>query len=174
MTKILYTFLLIGAMSMGTETMAQKAAKFGWINSNDLLLLMPERDSAEAKLKDFAQQLELQLTSMTGEYEKKYTEYQQNLAVMNDVVKASKEEEIMDLQTRIQEFQQKAQQSLQKKEGDLMEPLINKAKDAISAVAKDNGYSYVFDISVGTLLHYPEGDNILPLVKTKLGITATK
>ena len=174
MTKVLHTILLFSALTIGINASAQKANKLGWINSNELLLLMPERDSAEAQLKAFAQQLELQLTSMTGEYEKKYTEYQQNMAVMNDVVKASKEEEIMDLQTRIQEFQQKAQQSLQKKEGALMEPLIKKAKDAISAVAKENGYNYVFDVSVGTLLHYPEGDDLLPLVKTKMGITASK
>lgn len=169
MNKIITVISLSALMILGSQSFAQKG-KMGWINSNDLLVLMPERDSAEAKLKDFAQQLELQLTSMTSEYEKKYTEYQQNMSVMNDVVKASKEEEIMDLQQRIQEFQQKAQQSLATKEQELMKPLVDKAKEAITAVAQANGYAYIFDTSVGTLLHYPEGDNILPLVKTKLGI----
>lgn len=150
---------------------AQKPGKFGHINSNDLLLVMPEKDTAETKLQEYAKQLELQLTTMTGEYEKKLTEYQQNQGVMNDIVKASKEEEIMDLQRRIQEFQGKAQQSLQKKEAEIMEPIIKKAKDAISTVAKENGYSYIFDSGVGAMLYYPEGDDVLPLVKQKLGIT---
>lgn len=166
--KIMLTGAVIMAMSF--SSFAQKAPKFGHINSNDLLTIMPERDSAEAELKSFAQELELQLTKMSSEYEKKYTDYQANVAVMNEVVRASKEEEILELQKRIQDFQQKAQQSLQQKEGALMEPLVEKAKKAIKDVAKENGYTYVFDSSVGALIHYPETDDLLPLVKKKLGL----
>ncbi len=166
--KILLTGAVLFAMSF--SSMAQKAPKMGHINSNDLLTIMPERDSAEAQLKMFAQELELQLTKMSSEYEKKYTDYQANVSVMNEVVRASKEEEIVELQKRIQDFQQKAQQSLQQKEGALMEPLVEKAKTAIKDVAKENGYTYVFDSSVGALIHYPETDDLLPLVKKKLGL----
>lgn len=171
--KNIFKLVLISAfaMALSFDSAAQKSAKMGHINSNDLLLIMPERDSAEAKLKTFAQELELQLTKMSGEYEKKYTDYQANVSVMNEVVRASKEEEIMELQKRIQDFQQKAQQSLQQKETALMEPLIEKAKKAITDVAKENGYTYVFDSSVGALIHYPDGDDLLPLVKKKLGLT---
>ena len=87
-----------------------------------------------------------------------------------EVIRSSKEEEIMDLQNRIQEFQTRAQQSLQKKEAEIMEPLIKKAKDAINEVAKANGYTYIFDSGAGALLYFPEGDDILPLVKVKMGI----
>ncbi len=167
--NIAFTGLVV--LSMSLTVSAQKSAKFGHINSNDLLTIMPERDTAEAKLKSFAQELELQLTKMSGEYEKKYTDYQQNVNVMNEVVRASKEEEIMELQKRIQDFQQKAQTSLQQKEAKLMEPLIDKAKKAIKDVAAENGYTYVFDSSVGALIHYPDGDDLLPLVKKKLGLT---
>ncbi|MDE0770595.1 MAG: OmpH family outer membrane protein [Salibacteraceae bacterium] len=167
--KTVLTGVLLVAFSFTSN--AQKSLKFGHINSNDLLTIMPERDSAEAQLKIFAQELELQLTKMSAEYEKKYTDYQANVSVMNEVVRASKEEEILELQKRIQDFQQKAQQSLQKKETTLMEPLIAKAKKAITDVAKENNYSYVFDTSIGALIHYPEGDDVLPLVKTKLGLT---
>ncbi|MFQ3325669.1 MAG: outer membrane protein [Salibacteraceae bacterium] len=167
--KTVLSGVLLVAFSFTSN--AQKSLKFGHINSNDLLTIMPERDSAEAQLKIFAQELELQLTKMSAEYEKKYTDYQANVSVMNEVVRASKEEEILELQKRIQDFQQKAQQSLQKKETTLMEPLIAKAKKAITDVSKENNYSYVFDTSIGALIHYPEGDDILPLVKTKLGLT---
>jgi len=167
--KTVLSGVLLVAFSFTSN--AQKSLKFGHINSNDLLTIMPERDSAEAQLKIFAQELELQLTKMSAEYEKKYTDYQANVSVMNEVVRASKEEEILELQKRIQDFQQKAQQSLQKKETTLMEPLIAKAKKAITDVAKENNYSYVFDTSIGALIHYPEGDDVLPLVKTKLGLT---
>lgn len=170
MNRILSLGISVGLICLASMSFAQKTGKIGHINSNDLLQVMPEKDTAEAQLQEHAKQLELQLTAMTTEYEKKYTEYQQNSTVMNDLVKASKEEEIMDLQRRIQEFQGKAQQSLQKKETEIMEPIIKKAKDAIEQVAKENGYNYVFDTGVGALLYYPPGDDILPLVKAKMGI----
>ncbi|MGB0403375.1 MAG: OmpH family outer membrane protein [Salibacteraceae bacterium] len=169
--KVLFKISIVAAVLLSAlATTAQKAGKFGHINSNDLLLVMPEKDTAEIQLQNYAKELELQLSTMTTEYEKKYTDYQQNVGSMSEVIRSSKEEEIMDLQNRIQEFQTRAQQSLQKKEAEIMEPLIKKAKDAINEVAKANGYTYIFDSGVGALLYYPEGDNILPLVKVKMGI----
>jgi len=161
-------FALITFIGLGTAQ-AQKQ-KFGHINTAELLEMMPERDSAEKKLQDFAKQLELQYGSMSNEYEKKVTEYQKNVATYNELIKASKEEEIVDLERRIQNFQTKAQESLAKKESQLMEPIIEKAKNAIDAVSKENGYTYVFDTSIGALLHSPEGDDMLPLVKAKLNL----
>tara|TARA_B100000508_G_C11465370_1_gene281601 strand:- start:7130 stop:7684 length:555 start_codon:yes stop_codon:yes gene_type:complete len=149
---------------------AQKDGKIGHINSNELLKVMPEKDTAEAELQKYAKELEMQLTAMTTEYEKKYTDYQANVNVMSDVIKASKEEEIMGIQRRIQDFQGKAQEALAKRESEIMEPIIKKARDAISKVAKDNGYSYVIDSGTGALLYFPEGQDILPLVKKELGI----
>lgn len=169
--KVLFKISIVAAVLLSAlATSAQKTGKFGHINSNDLLLVMPEKDTAEIQLQNYAKELELQLSTMTSEYEKKYTDYQQNVGSMSEVIRSSKEEEIMDLQNRIQEFQTRAQQSLQKKEAEIMEPLIKKAKDAINEVAKANGYTYIFDSGVGALLYFPEGDDILPLVKVKMGI----
>lgn len=170
MNTIKSTFLTLLLAAFCTGASAQKALKFGHINSNDLLEVMPEKDTAEKKLQDFAKQLELQLSAMSGEYEKKIADYQANVGVMNEVVKQSKEEEIMDLEKRIREFQGKAQTSLQSKEQELMKPLVEKAKNAIENVAKENGFSYVFDSGSGALLYKPESEDILPLVKKKLGL----
>jgi outer membrane protein len=167
--KQLATFCLF-ILVMSSASFAQGKQKIGHINSNDLLLLMPDRDSAEAKLKDYAGQLELQLASMTQEYEKKLTDYEQNKGVMTDLIREEKEQEILGIQRRIQEFQAKAQESLQKKEAELMKPLVEKANTAIKDVANENGFTYILDTSVGVVLHFPESDDILPLVRKKLGI----
>jgi outer membrane protein len=75
------------------------------------------------------------------------------------------------MQTRIQDFQEKAQEDVRKKETELLKPIIEKAKSTIATVAKESGYSYVLDSSPGTpLLYKPDGDNIMPAVKKKLGI----
>ena len=90
--------------------------KFGFIDSQELLQLMPERKAAETEVQNFAKSLEAQLGSMTAEYQQSLQEYQANEATYTDLVKQDKEAEIIGLQERIQTFQQNAQQSLQEKE----------------------------------------------------------
>ena len=47
---------------------------------------------------------------------------------------------------------------------------MGKLEDAIRAVAKENGYSVIFDTSTGSTLYAAEGDDITPLVKKKLNL----
>lgn len=164
--SILSFFLLSAGLAYG-----QKASKIGHINSNDLLDVMPEKDTAEKALETYVAELQKQAQLMTTEYQTKITEFQNLPELTDEFVRKSKEQDILDLQKRIQDFEGNAQQAIAKKEAEIMEPIIKKAKDAIQAVAKEHGYSYVFDSGIGTMLYYPEGDDILPLVKTKMGIT---
>ena len=82
----------------------------------------------------------------------------------------AKMKEISDLEQRIQDFQESAQTSMQKKKEELYAPIIKKAEDAISAIAKEKSYSYIFDTSVGAFLYAQDSDNVMSLVKTKLGL----
>jgi len=59
---------------------------------------------------------------------------------------------------------------LQKKEQSLLQPIIDKAKNAINEVAKEGSFTYILDSSVGVVLYSVESDDILPLVKKKLGL----
>ena len=85
-------------------------------------------------------------------------------------VKQAKAQEIGDLEQRIQEFQDSAQQSIQKKKEDLYSPIVKKAEDAIKAVANDKKYSYIFDTSVGVVLFAQDSDDVMPEVKAQLGL----
>ena len=149
---------------------SQSVAKFGYIDSNEILALMPETDSLQNELKAYADYLDQQMQTMGMEYQTKVTEYQENINTMSDLIRQTKEKEITDLQARIQAFQQSADQDLGAKQAELFNPLIEKVKNAINAVGKENSYTYIFDIGTGALVFYENGDNILPLVKTKLGI----
>ncbi|MAO33136.1 MAG: hypothetical protein CMD14_01830 [Flavobacteriales bacterium] len=142
--------------------------KFGYIDSQELLQLMPERKTAETEVQNFAKSLEAQLGSMTAEYQQSLQEYQANEATYTDLVKQDKEAEIIGLQERIQTFQQNAQQSLQEKEQKVLEPIFAKARKAIEDVAEEGGYTYIFDKSQGTILYAKDSENILGLVKKKL------
>jgi outer membrane protein len=168
MKTLKITLLMLVVIS--TTAMAQKTSKVGHINSNELLTAMPERNLVQEEIKEYANQLKVTLDAMSKEYETKVGEFQSKQDVMTDVIKNNKIKEITDLEKRITEFQQTAEADLQKKEQELLQPIIDKAKTAINDVAKENGYTYVLDSSVGVVLYSVDGDDILPKVKKKLGI----
>lgn len=171
MKNILKTTIVIAILLMvGMTVLDAQAQKFGHINSNELLSLMPEREKATTEVETFAKQLENQLKTMSAEYDSKLQDYQSKEGIMTEPIKQTRLKELLDLEQRIREFQLTAQQSLQKKETELLTPLIDKAKNAIEEVAKKNGYTYIFDTSVGFILYFKDGDDIMPLVKKKLGL----
>lgn len=149
---------------------SQAPLKLGYIDSNEILMLMPETDSLQKELKKYAEYLDSQMNAMAQEYQSKVTSYQENMNTMSDLIRQTKEKEITDLQARIQAFQQSADQDLSAKQAELFNPLIEKVKNAINSVGKENGYNYIFDVGTGALVFFENGDNVLPLVKKKLGI----
>jgi len=161
---VLFVTLLFSGMGF-----AQTNAKIGYIDSNKILSEMPETDSLQKELKNYADYLDQQMQTMGQEYKKKVQDYQQNVAGMSDLIRQTKEKEITDLQQRIQAFQASADKDLQDKQQELFSPLIQRVKDAITAVGKDNGYNYILDVGTGAVVYY-EGDDVSALVKKKLGV----
>ena len=111
---------VLSLLTLTTTVQAQTKQKFGHIDSQALLDAMPERKVADGKLEEFAAQLEKQLGAMSKELEAKVQDYQANEATMSDIIAQTKAEEIQNLQQRIQAFQQNAQQSLAKKEQEVL------------------------------------------------------
>jgi outer membrane protein len=163
MKKITFLTMLI---FLTLSSIAQN--KFGHIDSQELLLLMPERKIAETEVQNFAKSLEAQLGSMTAEYQESVQEYQAKEASLTDLVKQDKIAEITGLEQRIQTFQQNAQKSLQEKEQELLDPILSKARKAIEDVATEGSFTYIFDKSQGSILYAKESENVLELVKKKL------
>jgi len=170
MKNLLRPFLVIVLCFTMSIGFSQVNAKLGYIDSNELLEMMPGKDSVQTALQDYQKTLETQLQSMYAEYQTKVQDYQSNSSTMSDIIRQTKEKELADLETRIQTFQQQADTDLQEKQVELLQPLLDKAKNAINAVAKENGYTYIFDVGTGAFLYYETGDNILPKVKAKLGL----
>ena len=147
-----------------------QAQKFGHVDFAKLYSVMPGQDSVRAVYEAYATGLQNQMTTMQAELENKFMEYQANQATMSNIIKQTKEREIQDLQTRIEEFNAQAQQDLGEKEQELTAPIIEKARKAVEDVAKENGYTYIFNSTEGLLLYATPSDDILSLVKAKLGM----
>lgn len=161
---------MVCLLAFGGSAMAQKNTKIGHINSNDLMQIMPGRDSAQTVLQGEVTELEETLKSMQAEAEKRYNDYVANQAGWTELIRQTKQREIQDMASRIEEFQQNAQKQLQEREAELLKPIIDRAKKAIADVAKEGGYTYIFDAGTAAILYDEGGDDIMPLVKKKLGL----
>jgi outer membrane protein len=155
----------------GQSAMAQNL-KFGHINSDELIQSMPEYDSATVKLEKFRKELVNALELMQVELNTKNDAYQKENKTLSDIVRQTKEQELMDMQKRIQDFQTNAQTQLQNKQTEVFQPIYLKVDKAIKDVGKENGFFYVFDVAKGALLYFDETKsvNVMPLVKIKLGL----
>ncbi|MFM2386307.1 MAG: hypothetical protein RL660_1064 [Bacteroidota bacterium] len=169
MKKLLIALSLILA-SFGT---ALAQSKVGHINAAELISIMPDTKKADAELQAYVKTLEDKLQKMQTDLQTKYEALQKDVAAgtVSEVVKEARMKELQDLDTRMQEASEKAQQEVAAKREALYEPILTKADAAIKAVAAQAGYAYVLDSGNGTLLVAPDADNLMPLLKKYLNIT---
>jgi outer membrane protein len=133
-------------------------------------MTMPDYDTAMKQYNAFGQELTNALELMQVEYNNKLDQYVKDSKNLTDLVKANKEQELADMQNRINTFQQQAQVQLQEKQAELLNPIIEKATNAINAVAKEGGYIYIYDVRTLVYVDTVKSTDIAPLVKSKLGI----
>lgn len=155
----------------GLGVSAQQVQKLGHIETEKLIKIMPEMAVAEKTLQAKQDEMVKEMTSLNEQYQKLIADYTANSKTYSDIVRQSKEQEIQGLQQRIQNFQEIATNDFDKTKNDLLQPIMDKALNAIKEVSKENGFTYVFDMSSGVLLFTAESaEDILPMVKKKLGL----
>lgn len=163
--------LFISALLIAGPVISAQTLKFGHINSSRLLSMMPEREAAQRQLQQEAQALGEELEKIQVEYNNKMQKYIEEQESLSNVVRQIRERELRDLQTRIQEFQAGAQEDLQQREMELIQPIFEKIEKTISEVARERGYIYVFDIDANSILYFSEeSEDILPYVREKMGL----
>jgi outer membrane protein len=170
MNKPMKTLLIAFGLLLCAAPKAMAQTKLGHIDRQQLLLSLPERKDAEAKMQAFAGELDKRLRAMGAEYEKAVADARARADSMTNTEREMAMREIQDLEQRIQAAQEKAQEDLAKQEEELLRPMVEKSNAAIREVASTNNFTYVFDTSTGSLLYFDKGEDIMPLVKTKLGI----
>jgi outer membrane protein len=173
MKKVFGILIFTGLLLISGSTFAQNLIKLGHIDSRLVFSAMPESDSATKQLEREAAVMQQTLEELQVEFNRKYDEY---LKLTNDpnanrVILTTKEEELQSLNQRSQTFQQEAERSIADKRQQLFQPIQEKAIKAVNDVAAENGFTYIFDTAGGMIVYTsPESQDILPLVKTKLGL----
>jgi len=144
--------------------------KLGHINSKEIISIMPEIPGIEKKIDELSKQWESEIVKMREEYNTKIKEYQQKQDSMPDGIKQIRMSEIQEMEQRISTFQQTAYTDLQKQQ-DMVNPVIEKVRKAITDVAVENNYTYIFDLSAQSIIYQsPKSNDITALVKKKLAI----
>lgn len=145
--------------------------KFGHIDLQGLVQLMPESTEAESEFSAFQGDLEEVFGEMQQNYQQKLTELEKLGEEASEVKRNAKIAELQELQQRIQNYQATANQQLQQKRAEVLEPVFDKAEKAIEEVAKEQGLLYVFDTGTRVVLYKSnQSIDLLPLVKKKLNI----
>lgn len=165
--------LVIAALALFAFNVSaqQKPLKLGHIETQKLLQAMPDMATAQKTLQAKQDEVEKELGNLQQQFQTKMAEYSEKANTYSDVIRASKEQELQELQQRIQRFRDLAVNELETSQKNLMQPVMDKALNAIKEVAKEQGFDYIFDMSSGVVLFAAEStEDILPLVKAKLGI----
>ena len=164
--------LLALALTIGFAATAVAQQKIGHIDVEELVAVMPETQTANAEIQKYQEQLEGDSQAMQEEYMTKMQNAQANVDTWTQLRLQKEQEELEAMGQRIMQFNQSAQQELQRKQMDLMLPIIEKAREAINAVAKSNSFTYILDSSTGkaVVVFFENGEDIMPLVKAELGI----
>ncbi|MFT3740510.1 MAG: OmpH family outer membrane protein [Breznakibacter sp.] len=155
---------------IGMSAFAQEL-KFGHIDVQKLITELPEKIEADKALQKEATNLQNNLKVMSEDLDKKYTEYMAQRDTLPELIRVTKEKEIQDYDQRIRNFSTLAQQNLQQKEQQLLQPIIEKAQKAIDEVGAEQGLIYIFDVSSKVVIyHSAKSMDCEPLVKAKLGV----
>ncbi|MFT5102616.1 MAG: outer membrane protein [Candidatus Latescibacterota bacterium] len=158
--------LFVGA----TSFMNAQDSKVAHVDTQALVEAMPEMKAAQSQLEKLQKTYDTEIKAMGRELETKAKQYEAEASTKTDEVNRTRMEEIQGMQNNIGAYRNQALQDLQKKEVDILKPILEKARTAIQTVARSQGYQYVLDSTSGSGVILADGKDLLADVKKQLGI----
>jgi len=163
-------FLAAIVLFVGTTAMTNAQSKMAHIDTQALVESMPEMKAAQSELEKIRKTYDTEIKALAKELDTKIKQYEAEAESKTDEENGKRVQEVQGMQGNIQAYRQQASQDLQKKEVDILKPVLEKAKTAIQKVARAQGFQYVMDSSTGAGLLLADGKDLLPDVKKELGI----
>lgn len=159
---------LVVVMLLPLGAIAQEL-KIAFVNTQEIMMAMPELADMNKKLEDLNLEYTNELKKMEDEYTKKSEAYVAEQETLTENIKLRRMQEIQELQQRMEQFYQVAQQELPKKQEELFVPIQQKMMDAIRAVGNEKGYTYILPPNA-VLFTGNSAVDATPFVKAKLGL----
>ncbi|MBC9796666.1 OmpH family outer membrane protein [Sinomicrobium weinanense] len=167
--KQLKTLAIAVVLALGAVSFANAQSKVAHVNVQQLMEDMPEMKAAKAELKKLEDQYSADLKSSGQELQNRIKLYESEASTKSEEENKKRAEEVQGMQTNIMQARQTAEQELQKKQMELIQPILEKAQKAIQKVGKTQGFQYILDASPGSGVLLADGKDILPDVKKELG-----
>lgn len=145
--------------------------RFGNIDMARVFRLMPENQAIEEELAQLQAAYDNELQKMGEDYQQKVSAFVAVQQTLNPNIAEARAQEIEQLQQRIQQFRERAAESLKEQRSSKTAPVIRRISEAVKAVGEKYGYTYIFDLSQAGILYFSpqQCDDIFPLVKAELG-----
>ena len=163
--KKLIIFLL---MMLPLGVFAQES-KIAIVNTQEVIQAMPEFATMQKQMADMEAKYKNEMQVMQDEYNKKYSDFVAQQDSLTENIKLRRMQEIQDIQERMDNFVQVAQQDVQKKQQELLQPIQQKLHEAIQKVGEEKGYTYIID-PAALLYTGTTAVDATPFVRTKLGL----
>lgn len=168
--KFMKRMIIIAAMALASLAATAQDFKFAYVDMNELIMLMPEMDAAREQLQAAEQEAQETYNAMVEEYQTKLQQYQQKAETWTATIRESKGAELQQIEYRIQEFNQAISQELQQTQQQLQMPIVEKAQNVVSELAKANGVAYVIDKAQLLYIDPAQGIDLTPEARVKLSI----
>lgn len=169
MKKLIVLLLMILPF---TGVVSAQDTKIAFVNTAEVFNAMPEFADMQKKMDELNAKYKKELETMQSEFQKKYSAFIAEQDSLTENIKVRRMQDIQDMQQRMDNFVQVAQQDVNKQQQDLVAPIQQKIGEAIKAVGAEQGYTYIIDPQI-LLYTGPNAIDATPLVKTKLGLSAT-
>jgi len=167
--KNLKTLLLATLMTSLPMTLTYAQSKIAHIDTQKLISEMPEVIAAQKQIKAVEETYTKEIENTYKEFQTKAQSYSADAANQTDVTNQARQTELESMQQNIQKYRETAAQDLQKKQGEMMRPLYEKARAAIEKIASAQGFDYVLDASAGGSVIMAKGKDLMADVKAELG-----
>jgi outer membrane protein len=152
--------------------MMTQAQKFGYINSQEILELMPEYKTAKSDLDVMKSMFEKKGKDMVTSLQNKYADLQkkQESGTVAPIELQKQADALKAEEGQLGDFEKTSQETIYKKTEELLKPIQEKFNKAIAEVAKDNGFAYIFDSGAGLILYADTASDATKMLKAKLAI----
>lgn len=162
---------IVLAVMLALPLGAMAQTKFGHMNSQEIITVMPEFTKAQADLDAMSKQYQTEMQRTQEEFTKKYQEFLAQADSLPKNIAERRQKELQDMSQRQEQFQQEAYQSMQKAQQDAMTPIYQKLDNAVQAVGKAEGVIYIFDMARTPLAYIgTESIDLTAKIKAQLGI----
>ena len=167
--KHLKNLLVVATILMLSSISVDAQSKVAHINTQELVEAMPDMKNAKSELEKLAKTYETDIQAMATELQNKIKQYDAESSSKTQEENGKRLQEVQGMEQSIRQYQAQAQQDLQKKEIELLQPITEKARNAILKVGNSQGFDYVLDSSQGQGVIMANGKDLLADVKAELG-----